>query len=162
MDRFLVSSLSLAFLFAAADLAIAGEEVKKAPADPELQKDFEGLQGTWMHFPREGGRVVKVHKGNRTTLTRYGPDGTISFQKQSAFKLEKSGEVKIFTFGSSPDELDDKNATMSYIYRLKGNTLYEVPALLLDRHSYTDTPSVIEWQRTRKPTKKDLEEALKK
>ena len=67
------------------------------------------------------------------------------------FKLEKSGEVKIFTFAREHEQLKNKSEAMSYIYRLDGDTLYEVPALLLNRNSWTDKPMIVVWHRVIKP-----------
>jgi len=147
-------SLSLAFLVAMCSVAtVAKAEDNKAPDDPELKKDFAALQGVWEYHKIDGGRILKTHNGNQTTLAHFDSSGKLASNRgfMTEFKLEKSGEVKIFTFAREHEQLDNKKEAMSYIYRLDGDTLYEVPALLLNRNSWTDKPMIVVWHRVIKP-----------
>lgn len=122
-----------------------GENDPTTPKDPDLEKDRKNLQGVW-----ERGRQVKVIKGNLETLTNLDGTGKVKHRHTVEFKLEKSGEVKIFTFGPV-GKLDDKKQTISYVYRLDGDIFYDVPGLIPTRRSYSETPAIYEWYRRRDP-----------
>ena len=144
--------LPLAITLMIGSLSFAQKETKPKE-DPDLKADLEKLQGTWQRVEIDdqgnvGSQQVKVIKGNMETLTNYGDNQKIKSQHTVEFKLEKSGDVKIFTFGP-PGGLDDKERTYSYVYRLDDDIFYDCPGLIPTRRSYSDTPAIYEWRRVR-------------
>jgi len=147
--------------------AAARDEDESKKVDDELQKDLERLQGTWQRVSIDADgnvqpRQLKVIKGNQETLTNYDSSGDVSRRHTVEFKLERSGDVKIFTF-AAPGRLDDPKAAISYIYKLDEDVFYDVPGLLTsNRRQYSNQPAIYEWTRVRRPLEDDDDSPQKK
>ena len=63
-------------------------------------------------------------------------DGRIVEEKNSEFRLETTGKVRVFTFfnkvfTAGPNKGRTDNAPQSYIYRVTGNTFVEVRGMMV-------------------------------
>jgi len=101
------------------------EKPEKFNAEDELKKDLQKLQGKWERTPIDiqgfvGKRQEKVIKGNVETLTRYDLDNNVERTHSVEFRLELSGDVKLFTFAPK-GHLNDKDFESSYVYNLNGD-----------------------------------------
>jgi hypothetical protein len=141
----------VATCFASAGLFATGAD--DAPADKVLAADLALLQGSWelLHGNEGKGepntRSVKTIEGNVETLRRYSiKTGKLNREHSVAFKLSKSGNVRVFTFyavGSSPEY------GASYVYKVDKNNFYDIPGLLHgdEYRNYQDQPKVWHWKR---------------
>ena len=109
-----------------------------AAAAPSAEDDLKALQGTWERTqlipgpqgPQEG-RVVKEVKGNRETVRSYDKDGKETYAHAVEFRLERQGEVRVYTFFNreviaGPSKGQKVPEPSSYIYRLRDDTFEEV------------------------------------
>lgn len=103
--------------------------------DEELTK----VQGKWGRTVETGTgtiKIVKEHKGNKTTLTVMDSAGQVVEKKKSDFRVENTGKIRIFTyfnnaFTAGPNKGRADDAPQSYIYRVTGDTFVEVRGLLV-------------------------------
>lgn len=115
-------------------------------------EDLARVQGKWVRTVRtDRGRfkILKEHKGNKTTLTVLDSRGRVVEQKNSEFRLENTGNVRIFTFfnnvfTSGPNKGRTDNASQSYAYRVSGDTFIEFRGLL---NGDNERPLVFTWER---------------
>lgn len=116
-------------------IAASAQEKSDSEADQELAR----VQGTWARtVETDGGtfKIVKVHEGNKSTVTTYYPDGKVAAAKTSEFRLEKMGSVRVFTFfnnvateGPQKGQVDKRPT--SYIYRVSDDKFYEVQGMMV-------------------------------
>ncbi len=110
------------------------------------------VQGTWertVESDRGTFRIVKEHRGHKTTVTVMDTDGRVLEAKQSEFRLEATGSVRVFTFFNNlftagPNKGRREEAPNSYIYRVAGDTFVEVRGMLLGDD---DRLSAFTWKR---------------
>ncbi len=121
--------------------------------DAALQQDYAAIGGTWQREMRdEQGRTLVVTKSEQdgmSLVTIRDAQGKILHSHHSQYKLERSGEVRIFrywnrTVTDGPDKGRIDTQTRSYIYRIHADRFYEIHGLLLED---TGRPSVIVWER---------------
>jgi hypothetical protein len=120
-------------------------------AHPEELAD---VQKMWVRTMKTDGgtfRVVKEHKGNKTTVTFFDSEGTVVAAKRSEFRLENTGKVRIFTFFNNtttagPQKGQTNNEPRSYIYRVIGDTFVEVNGMLIGDDA---EPLAFTWQRVK-------------
>jgi hypothetical protein len=125
----------------AAVAAVVAWSVFAPAADPPAGgDDLRALQGTWERTlvlpeppgqPAPGGRVVKVVSGNRETVTTYDRAGQQTYGHAVEFRLERQGEVRVFTFfnrevTAGPAKGQRIAEPSSYIYRVRDDTFEEV------------------------------------
>ena len=138
-------------------LASAAAAVK-AQEDDVLAKDLKLLQGKWemLHVDDGAGgfklRSVKEIEGSKETLRRYDvKTGKLLREHTVEFKLSKSGDVRVFTFyfaGGDPKQ------GQSFIYKVDGESFYDVPGLLQGDtyRNYAESPAVFRWKRVKETT----------
>ena len=119
-----------------------------APDAAELAK-VQGKWGRQMKTANGVVQIVKQHMGHKTTVTYLDAKGNVLAEKESEFRLELTGRVRIFTFfnnvvtaGPQKGQADKK--PKSYIYRIEGDTFIEVNGLLVDDKG---EPNVHIWKR---------------
>ena len=138
-----VVSLGLGRLAAAQD---------KAPNDDPLAQDFKLLQGKWELLHGNGGptlRSVKEIEGNRETLRRYdAKSGTLIREHTVEFVLSRSGDVRVFTFYSVGG---DAKQGQSFVYKVDGQSFYDIPGLLQgdNYRNYQESPIVWHWKKVK-------------
>lgn len=135
-----------------------------AAADPPAGgRDLEALQGTWERAqvlpepagqPAQGGRVVKVVKGNRETVTTYDRSGAETYAHAVDFRLERQGDVRVFTFfnrevTAGPSKGLKVAEPSSYIYRVRGDGFEEVWGFLPGQEGRELLAA--RWKRVRQP-----------
>ena len=109
-----------------------------AASTPDVEDDLKALQGTWertqvipgQQGPQQG-RVVKEVKGNREIVRSYDKDGKESYAHAVEFRLERQGDVRVYTFFNreviaGPNKGQMVAEPASYIYRLRDDTFEEV------------------------------------
>ena len=103
--------------------------------------DASQLQGTWEQQAEEGPsatprqRVVKQVSGDTETVTTYGPDGRVMNAHTAKIRLERRGEIPVYTFydrriTAGPEQGRSDAAPRSVVYRLRGDDFDEVWGLL--------------------------------
>ena len=117
-------------------------------------EELAQVQGKWVRTIKTDkgiGKVVKEHRGNETTVTAFDSEGQVVAAKTSEFRLEKTGKVRILTFFNSsitagPQKGQTDKKPQSYLYRVTGDTFFEVHGLLLDDSA---EPLVLTWERVK-------------
>ena len=163
-----VVSLGLGRLAAAQD---------KAPNDDPLAQDLKLLQGKWELLHGNGGptlRSVKEIEGNRETLRRYdAKSGKLIREHTVEFVLSRSGDVRVFTFYSVGG---DAKQGQSFVYKVDGQSFYDIPGLLQgdNYRNYQESPIVWHWKKVKEgnapeqgqaqvpATRAEIEPALRK
>jgi hypothetical protein len=102
----------------------------------KASSDLAQMKGTWERQlrPEEAvpyKRCVKEIGDGHETVTYYDAQGAVQSQHTVDFKLERHGDVRLFTFWNQKMTAGPKAGTQnpqkrSYIYRLVGNELAEV------------------------------------
>ncbi|MEM8672127.1 MAG: hypothetical protein AAGG48_31715 [Planctomycetota bacterium] len=131
------------------DEAKDGDDTEGANA-----KELAAVQGKWIRsVETDGGtfKILKEHFGNKTKLTVYGPKGKVFEEKTSEFRLEIRNNVRVFKFFNNrftagPNKGRMVKAPASYIYRVAGDTFFEIRGMLIGDDS---APSVTTWKRFR-------------
>jgi hypothetical protein len=134
-----------------------GADVSKSPGeapDGEMtqQQELASVQGKWKRTVKTDGGIltlVKEHVGNKTTLSILDPNDGILAVKSSEFRLELDGKVRVFTyfnnlFTAGPQAGQADKAFKSYIYRVHGDTFFEIHGML---KGDSGPPTVFTWQR---------------
>jgi hypothetical protein len=142
----------LVTLLTISSFALASAEAPLKPIEPEAEIELAKVQGTWVRTikTKDGTlKVVKVHKGHKTTLTYLDSEDNVVAAKNSEFRLENTGKVRIFTFfnnvvtaGAQKGQVD--KGPYSYIYRITGDTFFEANGLLIGSD---DEPVAFAWRR---------------
>lgn len=134
------------------------EELKKPPKSNVAQaiaaKELAEVQGKWVRTMRTDSgtfKVVKEHRGSKTTVTILDWEGNVVTAKKSEFRLEQTGKVRIFTFFNNvitagPQKGQTDEAPHSYIYRVTGDTFVEVNGLLIGDDA---EPVAFTWKRVK-------------
>jgi hypothetical protein len=133
-------------------LACAAVPLKPIESDAESEIELAKVQGTWVRTikTKDGTlKVVKVHKGNKTTLTYFDSKDNVLAAKSSEFRLENTGKVRIFTFVNNvvtagPQKGQVDKGPHSYIYRITGDTFFEANGYLIGSG---DEPVAFAWRR---------------
>lgn len=123
-------------------------------SEQKATNELAKVQGKWVRTMRTNSdtfKVIKEHKGHETTVTWLDLDGNVVAAKRSEFCLEKTGKVQIFTFFNNvitagPQEGQTDKAPKSYIYRVTGDTFFEVNGLLIGDDS---EPVAFTWKRVK-------------
>jgi len=120
-----------------------------------VAQDMAKLQGKWERTRRVGNRTVrsvKVIEGNKTTLTRFDPDGIVYWAHTSNFEIAIVGKVRIFTFfnlevtaGASKGRKFPER--VSLIYRVDDDTLAHAFGMLIGQEN--EGPRFEVWRRVR-------------
>lgn len=116
--------------------AAAGKPQASQGSDKEVTDDLEMLQGNWERDMRPEEKVpytrtLKQISGNREFVTYYKEDGSVYHAHEVEFRLERHGQVKVFTFfNMEVTEGKDKGKRTpeerSYIYRVTPKEFCEV------------------------------------
>ena len=130
------------------------EVSKSKSSEAAAATELAEVQGKWVRTIRTDSgtfKVVKEHKGNKTTVTFMDSEGRIVQAKSSEFRLENSGKVRIFTFFNNlitagPQKGRTNKEPHSYIYRVVGDTFVEVNGLLIDDDA---APVAFTWKRVK-------------
>jgi len=109
---------------------------KSQGSDKEMTDDLEMLQGNWERDMRPEEKVpykrtLKQISGNREFVTYYAEDGSVYHAHEVEFRLERHGQVKVFTFfNMEVTEGKDKGKRTpeerSYVYRVTPKEFCEV------------------------------------
>ncbi|MCL4204771.1 MAG: hypothetical protein KJ000_20020 [Pirellulaceae bacterium] len=145
-------ALLLVLLATTACSSARAEVLPTAKAEEAANDELAKVQGKWVRTvktDRGTFKVVKEHKGNDTTVTFFDSDGNVMAEKTSQFRLEQTGKVRIFTFFNNvitagPQKGQIDKAPTSFVYRVTGDTFFEVNGLLIG----DDTePLAFSWKR---------------
>ena len=148
-----------ALVLTMAAIASSGSAVAQAPptskaSEATAAEELARVQGKWVRtIETENGtfKAVKEHKGNKTTVTFLDPEDNVVAAKRSEFRLEKTDKVRIFTFFNNvitagPQKGQTDESQTSYIYRITGDTFFEVNGLLIGDDS---DPVAFSWERVK-------------
>ena len=120
--------------------------------------DLERMQGKWETTTLDGKplpngeRGVKEIRGDKETVTRYGPKGEALESHRVTVTLGRAGPVRTFTFTDweyleGPDKGKKLNVVGNYVYVITKDAFYEV---LNVRHADRPGPPAIDvWKRVR-------------
>ena len=153
--------LGAVVLVSLAAAAVAAPEKKAALLEQSAEKavadDLQAMQGRWVRqYANRQGAVFRVERdvdGGTDTLTEFDANGNVVHSHGSTFQLKHDGGVRVLTFSNltvtaGPHNGLQQPAPASFLYRLEGETMFEVWGLLEgDRRP----PSIIVWQRPKKP-----------
>ena len=94
-------------------------------------------------------RIVKEHKGGQTTRTVYDDKGEIVLQHKSQYELRKTDKVQVFTYfnlevTAGPGKGQRFAGPGAYLYRIEGDSFYEVQGALLEDKG---SPRIVVWKR---------------
>ena len=117
-------------------------------------QDLRLLQGRWELLHGDGAgkpsiRSVKEIEGNRATLRRYDVmSGKLECEHTEEFTLARTGEVCVFT---SYPVGGDPNEGQSFVYKVDGESFYDVPGLLqgVTCRNYLKSPTVWHWKKVK-------------
>jgi hypothetical protein len=145
--------LGTSMMFCCASIPIQAEASKTGDAS-----DIDRLQGQWereltAENTKDGfRRIIKEIKGNKETVTFYG-EGDKLLRKQTVdFRLEKNGEIHVFTYFNFEVTDGDgagtkRQAPVSYVYRVDLEYFFEVTGLLPGQ---TQQPvAIFRWKRVK-------------
>lgn len=115
------------------------EVIEKPRTSDAAAQELAAVQGMWVRTvetDRGTFKIIKEHKGDKTTLTVMDSDGRIVEEKNSEFRLETPGKVRVFTFFNNvftagPNKGRTDDAPQSYVYRVTGDTFVEVRGLMV-------------------------------
>jgi hypothetical protein len=124
------------------------------PAAVRAEDNAADVQGKWERNDANGGRpvrLVKEHKGNRTTLTVFDENGAVLVAHKSEFEVRVMGEVKLFVYSNmeitaGPNKGQKAAGPFAYIYRVGDGSFYEVTGLLKNE---TAPPEIRVWTRVK-------------
>lgn len=130
-------------------LAVAGPVLAEEAIDPAE------VEGTWVREePTRDGvvRLVKVHRGGKTRLTAYDPQGNVLYAHESEYTLHRSGKARFLSFTNrritaGPDKGRESKETTSFLYRVIDDQFIEVRGVLDD---VPEPPRMILWKREKK------------
>ena len=128
------------------------------------QDEFSKAQGKWelvyMSERAKPPRWMKEIKGNKESVWVLGDTGEVAYRHHAEIRLEKSGNVKLFTYSNKVVEdlrggpgTEMKGGT--YIYRVDDQTFAEVHAFLTGVYDpqaqdvEPAKPSMLIWRRVR-------------
>ena len=123
-------------------LSAADRPAARPPAEPPADKtaaDQQAMQGRWTREEanRQGAvfRFEKLIDGNHDTLTQFDANGNTIHSHTATFKLKLDGNVRVFTFANlvvtaGPNLAAQVPGPHSYVYKLDGDTLYEIQGVL--------------------------------
>jgi hypothetical protein len=103
--------------------------------DPELEADFQALQGRWRHHFWKNGKLIDrivVEFNNTTNTTQWVDENDLVLRgRTGTFELSRSGGVKVMTILLGGSRTDGS----AFIYSLSGNQLRIVSGMLANRQS---------------------------
>lgn len=143
----------LAFL-SAAGFVVSSLSVAAQEKGDTLKEDMTKIQGKWERtFTVDGKavRLVKEHKGNKSTLTKY--ENNEVFQRHtSEFKLSKTDDARIFTFSKieiteGKDKGKKYTEQYSFAYRIDRGKFYEFRGALIGDELFD--PEMNVWTRVK-------------
>ena len=128
--------------------SVGWAEDKRANLEGKWERQQKGEDG-------EPLRIVKEHEAGRTTLTVYDEAGKVAHQHKSKYKLKETAQVRIFTYSdivvtSGPNKGKTTAGPFSYVYRIAGDSFYEVREILLHDKG---PPNIIVWKRVKRKNK---------
>lgn len=134
-------------------IALAGSPPKskaEEPAKPDAA--VMAIQGKWtrtQQTPNGPVRLLKEHRGNKTSLVAYDPKGNVLYAHDSEFRVETTGRVQLLTFfnrkvTAGPDKGQEEKGESSFIYRVRKDEFIEVWGVL---ESDPSPPGMILWKR---------------
>lgn len=120
--------------------------------------DLAGLQGSWEQLPDDARadsakkRVVKRIANDSETVTSYDQGGGVVNAQTARFQLGRSGDVPTYTFfdrkiTTGPEAGRTIARRDAFIYRLRGDDLWEVWGLLPGQEKREVT--VVRWKRVK-------------
>jgi hypothetical protein len=134
----------------------ANDELKKdaTVVDREAADELAKVQGKWSRTVKSDDGIytmVKEHRGNATTVTVFDAQGNVVAGKKSEFRLEQAGKVRIFTFFDNvitigPQQGQIDKGPHSYVYKIAGDSFYEVHGVLVGDDS---EPLAFSWTRVK-------------
>ena len=115
------------------------DNAKKSPNSDVAAQELAAVQGKWgrtVNTDRGTFKIVKEHKGNKTTLTITDSEGEVVEQKESEFRLETTGNVRVFTFFNNlftagPNKGRKDDTPHSYLYRVTNDTFAEIRGVMI-------------------------------
>jgi hypothetical protein len=141
-----------------ATLVAADRPAKLPPANPAADPtaaDLQAMQGRWSREAanRQGAplRFEKLIDGNRDTVDEFDANGNKIRSHSATFNLKHEDSVRIFTFANlvvtgGPVLGAQFPGPASFIYKLDGDTMYEVWGLL---EGNKNPPLVFVWKRNK-------------
>ena len=134
---------------------------RAAETKPSSGNELDSVQGEWERelTPediKQGLRkAVKEIKGSKETVTFYGEDNKILRKHRVDFKLEKNGDIRVFTY-SNMEVIDGEGKgarnpdSFSYVYRVYNDRFFEVAGLLPGEEGPV---TVFSWKKLKKEAK---------
>jgi Tol biopolymer transport system component len=126
-----------------------------ADDDPGLKEDLAALQGTWTTELRDdkGNTLVAVKQieGNKEVYTLLNGQEVV-LRREVEFRLSRlDNKVRVFTVTAvkGPDGADQRTlsgAGRSYLYKVEGDSFFEVEGLLVEGNLVAET-YLVRWQR---------------
>ena len=134
-------------------VALAGSPQRVLAEEPaKLDAAMMAVQGKWTRIQQtQNGpvRLLKEHRGNKTSLVAYDPMGKVLYAHDSEFRLETMGRVQVLTFfnrkvTAGPDIGQEETGESSFVYRVQKDEFVEAWGLLENDPS---PPRMILWKR---------------
>lgn len=148
VPRVVGSCLSVALV-----VTLAGSPPRGWAEEPaKLDAAATAIQGKWTRIqqtPNGPVRLLKEHRGNRTSLVAYDPKGNVLYAHDSEFRVETTGRVQVLTFfnrkvTAGPDKGQEEKGESSFVYRVQKDEFVEAWGLLENDPS---PPRMILWKR---------------
>lgn len=148
VPRVVGSCLSVALV-----VTLAGSPPRGWAEEPsKLDAAAMAIQGKWTRIqqtPNGPVRLLKEHRGNRTSLVAYDPKGNVLYAHDSEFRVETTGRVQVLTFfnrkvTAGPDKGQEEKGESSFVYRVNKDEFIEVWGVLENDPS---PPRMVLWKR---------------
>lgn len=139
-------------------LAMAADPTTDATTADEADAtaaDLKAMQGRWVReFTNRNGAVLHAEKlvtDCHGIVTETDPSGNVIHSHNGDFKLQREAGVRLVKFQNAtvtagPDTGARQQGTSSFLYRLDGDTMYEVWGLC---DGDATLPTIIVWRRAK-------------
>jgi hypothetical protein len=147
-----VVSLTLVALCSCPAMA---DDARKAGVADQLSA-AEQIRGAWVRYRDTAeGRytTIKEHFGDHTVVTTYDPQMKPVESHRSEYRVDEGGKVPTYLYRNrtvlvGPSAGAKDNRELTYLFRIEGDTFYEVHGML---PGDSGRPSLITWERHQKP-----------
>jgi len=147
-----IPRVRFALLAAVVASAAASAGTGFAEEQPAFDDAAKAIQGKWTRVQQTADgpvRLLKEHRGNKTSLAAYDAKGNVLYAHESEFKLEMTGRIRVLTFfnrkvTAGPDKGQESQEESSFVYRVHNGEFIEAWGLLENDPS---PPRMILWKR---------------
>lgn len=144
----------------------------RAANDPELKRDLELMQGSWLIDGRNAeGQVIwtnqKLVEGNTERVTYFDADGKVTSEHTVKFRLEKHGPVRVFNFYDMTTVVGPNVGAVTpddfaFVYKVVNDKFLDCPGAFVSRSSYRTEPAMTVWRRPQPAQEVDAELEIEK